>query len=190
MYPESAVSDWEQRLRELHVPAVISPLHDKDLDEGGKGKKAHRHVLLKYDGLQRYEHVRQISQDLLHGTIPQKVESERSIVRYFIHADQPEKHQYDHSDILTLNSANVDKWFDDSGNSDVFYALLEFVRDNGITEIADLYDVVDDNRDDPEFKKWREYLAINHHAQAIDRYLRSRRYGQATSISTQKGQAK
>lgn len=176
LYEESASENWERQLEDLLIPIVVSPRHDKDLDESGQLKKPHWHVLYLYDGLQRFEHVRKISQDLLHGTIPQKVQSERSMVRYFIHADQPEKHQYDRADIITLNGAEVGKWFDGKPSSEVFYAILTFARDSDINEIADLYDVVDANKNDPEFGEWRSFLSTNHQAQAIDRYLRSRRW--------------
>ena len=36
VYPDSAPSDWVLRLRNWHVPAVISPLHDHDTWDSDK----------------------------------------------------------------------------------------------------------------------------------------------------------
>ena len=46
VYPESAPSDWIDKLTECFVPAFISPLHDKDINPGGEPKKPHYHVII------------------------------------------------------------------------------------------------------------------------------------------------
>ncbi len=38
VYPESAPENWMRILEEHRVPALISPLHDKDVDADGKKK--------------------------------------------------------------------------------------------------------------------------------------------------------
>lgn len=40
VYPESAPADWIRLLQEQCVPALISPLHDKDLNTDGTPKKS------------------------------------------------------------------------------------------------------------------------------------------------------
>lgn len=55
VYPESAPSDWIDKLDQLHVAALISPLHDKDTNPSGEPKKPHYHVLLMFEGKKDYE---------------------------------------------------------------------------------------------------------------------------------------
>ena len=43
VYQESAPAGWLDILDELHIPAFVSPLHDKDLNKEGEIKKAHWH---------------------------------------------------------------------------------------------------------------------------------------------------
>lgn len=45
VYPESAPEDWINKLEELHVAVLVSPLHDKDINPSGEPKKPHYHVL-------------------------------------------------------------------------------------------------------------------------------------------------
>ena len=55
VYPESAPSDWIDKLDQLHVAALISPLHNKDTNPSGEPKKPHYHVLLMFEGVKDYE---------------------------------------------------------------------------------------------------------------------------------------
>ena len=55
IYPDSADSNWYNQLCELMIHAYISPLHDQDIDEDGKPKKPHYHIMLMYDTVQ-YPH--------------------------------------------------------------------------------------------------------------------------------------
>ena len=50
VYPESAPEEWRDILIQIHVPSLVSPLHDKDENPNGEPKKPHYHVLLMYDG--------------------------------------------------------------------------------------------------------------------------------------------
>lgn len=50
VYPESAPKNWLSILEDLHMQALVSPLHDKDLDSEGHPKKPHWHVLLLASG--------------------------------------------------------------------------------------------------------------------------------------------
>ena len=51
MYPESAPENWREILADLHIPVLISPLHDKDVTPDGEIKKAHYHVIIMYGGV-------------------------------------------------------------------------------------------------------------------------------------------
>ena len=70
-YPESAPENWRDILDGYHIPWVESPLHDKDVNPDGTVKKAHRHVILLFDGKKSFEQVKDIT-DALNAPIPQK----------------------------------------------------------------------------------------------------------------------
>ena len=50
IYPESAVEGWMEKLQSFHVEALVSPLHDRDVNPTGEKKKPHYHVLVMYQG--------------------------------------------------------------------------------------------------------------------------------------------
>ena len=69
VYLDSSPEDWEDVIKQ--EPAVISPLHDKDVTEDGERKKPHYHVILSYKGNKSFEQIDEIAR-LLHAPIPQK----------------------------------------------------------------------------------------------------------------------
>jgi len=105
VYPESAPDNWRQLLSELKVPAIISPLHDRDTTEDGEIKKPHFHVLIMYDSVKSLE---QAKEDIssFSGVGCEVVRSIRGYARYLIHADDPNKYQYSPNDIVELNGAD------------------------------------------------------------------------------------
>mgnify|MGYP001021680941 CR=1 FL=1 len=47
LYQESAPKNYLDILEEMHIPFVLSPWHDKDINkETGEFKKAHKHLNL------------------------------------------------------------------------------------------------------------------------------------------------
>lgn len=108
MYPDSAPSDWEDRLRLIGVGFAVSPLHDMDTNELGELKKPHWHVILDWrSGSTTYKTAFGISRDVLCGTIPIPLVSPRGYYRYFTHLDNPNKAQYDQHDIVTGNGFDI-----------------------------------------------------------------------------------
>ena len=101
-YPDSVPADWEQILTErFNLQWARSPLHDSDFNADETQKKPHWHIVLVFDGVKRYEQVKEIS-DTINATIPQKVHNLQGLMRYFIHLDNPEKAQYDIKDIKAV----------------------------------------------------------------------------------------
>lgn len=140
LYPDSAPEDWLKQLQDRHLQGVVSPLHDADLNGDGSEKKSHWHVYLKFDGKKSFAQVARISQDLLHGTIPQVVDSPEGLIRYFIHRDNPEKAQYRIEDLIPLGGLPVEKYFQPTASraSAVMQEIESFILDNGIDEYKDL----------------------------------------------------
>lgn len=146
LYPESAPENWVERLQETGLPIAISPLHDKDLDEGGNGetfKKAHHHIILCYSGPTSWNVVKSLC-DSLHQPIPQPLENVKGYYRYLTHKDNPEKAQYEERDIKSLNGFNILD-FADLTRSEVLVikqSVHNLIVDRGIKEYADLMEIL------------------------------------------------
>lgn len=105
IYPDSAPANWKELLADTHIPAFVSPLHDKDVNADGSPKKAHYHVMLMYEGVKTDEQVGEVKK-LLGGVGNEIIHSLRGYARYLTHKDNPEKAQYNDKDILSFSGAN------------------------------------------------------------------------------------
>lgn len=141
LYPESAPSDWLVRLSDSHIPAAVSPVHDRDLDYDHKVvfphltesevkklkyseikekltslgilkyKKPHIHILLNYSGVKTYDQVQTVSQYVA-GTNPIKIDEIGGYARYLIHFDDPDKFLYYKQDVMVLSGFDYQCYFD------------------------------------------------------------------------------
>lgn len=152
LYPESAPQDWFERLKLSGLMSAISPLHDKDVNPTGEKKKAHYHVLLVYSGPTTYNAVAKFTASL-NATIPQPLESLRGMYRYFTHKDNPEKYQYEESEIVTVNGFNIADLVEltKSEVNELKKNILKLVREVNITEYSDLVDFLVDNEMTSEY---------------------------------------
>ena len=128
---------------ELHLCWCESPVHDADLNGDGSEKKKHIHFVVSFDGLKSFEQIEEITQRL-NCPIPQLCRNVRSMVRYMIHLDNPEKHQYKREDIKTHGGFEIEEYFGRSqtDNRNILKEILQFCVDNHITEFAQLVEVV------------------------------------------------
>lgn len=126
-YPDSAPANWLQVLKDEQISFVVSPIHDRDLNEDGSPKKPHYHVLLLFDNNKTIKQAEEIAK-MVGGTIPIMVKDKNNLVRYFTHIDRPEKAQYSSVDIVTYGKASVDL-------VDEAYAISEVERLGIINEI-------------------------------------------------------
>lgn len=105
VYPDSAPDGWRAILTEQFVPAFISPLHDKDKNPTGEGKKPHYHVIIMFDSVKTTEQARAIFEKI-GGVGCEVVQSIRGYARYLCHLDNPEKAQYSTEDVAQLCGAD------------------------------------------------------------------------------------
>lgn len=149
LYPESAPKDWKEQLQQTGLQCVISPLHDKDVNPTGEPKKAHYHIILCYSGPTAYNVVKALTNGKLGQTVPQPLEQVRGYYRYLTHEDNPEKAQYSKLDIETLNGFNISDFVEltKSEISKKTREIMQFIRDNNITEYAELMDILMDSGD-------------------------------------------
>lgn len=170
LYPESAPSDWQEQIKLSGLMSAISPLHDKDINPTGEAKKAHYHILLVYSGPTTYNAVAKFTASL-NATIPQPLESVRGMYRYFSHKDNPEKYQYNESDIVTVNGFNIADLVEltKSEVNEIKARVLHLIREIDIIEYADLVDFLTDN------EMFLEYDVAINNTFFFNSYITSRR---------------
>lgn len=151
LYPESAPENWRSIIDDQHIQWVESPLHDKDINPDGTPKKPHWHILLIFEGKKSYEQIKEIT-DKLNAPIPQKTASARGLVRYMVHMDNPEKFQYNVSEIIGHGGADVSELLRPSSTErySMIREMISFVRENNIVEFQDLMDYAASQR----FEDW------------------------------------
>lgn len=149
-YPDSLPKDWVEQLQKTGLQCAISPLHDKDENPDHTPKKPHYHVILVYGNPTTYSNVKALTNGKLGQTIPQPLEQVRGYYRYLTHEDNPEKVQYSKAEIQTINGFDI-REFVELTKSEVVKAkreILQLIRDNGISEYADLVDILMDGGKD------------------------------------------
>lgn len=125
-YRESAPENYLEILEGLHIPFILSPWHDKDINrKTGELKKAHKHGAFFFDSLKSYSQVSELIKDKLKG--PAHVEpimSPKGMYDYFVHAENPEKSQYDIKDIETGCGFELDKFLINNNNDDFLSTII------------------------------------------------------------------
>lgn len=152
-YPDSVPANWQAILEDLHINIIISPLHDKDINPGTEEyKKPHWHVVLIFESLKSFSQAEEIAKSV-NGTSPIICQSTNGMIRYLIHIDNPEKAQYSKDDIVKIGSFDVEDAFKNS--VDKYLAIrdmIQFIKDNEITEYIDFMDYCSMNKFDDWFR--------------------------------------
>jgi hypothetical protein len=178
VYPESAPENWQQMLDDMNLQWIVSPLHDKCVNEDGTPKKHHWHVALIFEGNKSFEQIKEIT-DSLNAPIPQKVNSMIGIVRYMAHMDNPEKAQYSQHEIKGHGGADVAKYLAITATSR--YAaigqMIDFINERKITEFYQLMLYAKESR----FYDWFPLLCDNS-AYVIGQYIRSVSHKHRTAL--------
>lgn len=168
VYPESAPADWKMILQEECVPALVSPIHDKDVNADGEIKKEHYHVMILFDGVKTQEQAQEIF-SAIGGVGVEPIKSVRSYARYLCHLDNPDKVRYRTDDVVSLSGADYSTLI--SLASDKYTAIgeiLEFCIANCIESYAQLLLYAKNNRTD-----WFRVLCDNGTV-TIVQFLKSR----------------
>lgn len=113
LYPDSTTYDTVNLIKALakeHLTFAVSPIHDKDVEEDGSKKKVHYHLLLAYSSATTLNNIRRwfnlcgMPESDLHAV--RVCASGVGYYRYLTHKDNPEKAQYNVSDIRVFNDAD------------------------------------------------------------------------------------
>ena len=171
VYPESAPENWRDLLDEEHIEYVVSPLHDRDINPTGEPKKAHWHLMLSFEGKKSFDQIKEFT-DLVNGTIPQRVNNQRSMIRYFAHIDNPEKVQYNITDIETHGGIDVCDLLRPGGAARtlIIRDIIKYIQEHNVTEYCDLIDDLE-NQDNDE---WLD-VVLNYATYTIEKYIKSNR---------------
>lgn len=146
LWLDSAPEDWREQLQQTGLRCAISPYHDKDVHDDGTPKKPHYHVILCYEGPTSYNVVNAFTNGKLGQSIPQPLESIRGYYRYFTHMDDPDKYQYDSTEIQNVNGFSITDFVEltKSEITKIKRQVQGFIRDNDVVEYADLLDCLMD----------------------------------------------
>lgn len=172
LYPESAPADWRDILQATGLPFAVSPLHDRDLNATGEPKKPHHHLILVYSGPTTYACVEHLTASLSQP-VPQPLEAVRGMYRYFTHADNPEKAQYDSREILTVNGFDISNFVEISAGEVLAIkqrVLSDIIRPLELSEYSDLVNYLMDNELSVEFE------VVSNNTLFFNAYLRSVRF--------------
>lgn len=126
------------------VKWVRSPLHDADVNGDESEKKSHWHWLVIFQTEKSFNQVCELTEKL-HAPRPQIASNPHGLIRYFVHADNPEKAQYNISDIAkSMNFGALEKFFDGpvigaEERADFLAEMMDFCDEKKLTRLKDLY---------------------------------------------------
>lgn len=180
IWPDSihTPADWQDILSEQHIPVMISPLHDKDINPDGEPKKAHYHVMICFEGVKTPEQAKAVF-DLVGGVGLEVVQSLRGYARYLCHMDNPEKYQYDTAEVRCLSGADFATAV--SLVTDKYKAvreMIEYCKDNNVISFSELLEWAMVER-----YEWFRVLCDNG-AVIMEKYLKSRKWTADSSGAT------
>lgn len=114
--------------------------HDKDTNEDGSPKDRHIHLALCLNSARTIHQIAPRFTDIASNAgncFGQPTRSNRAILDYFTHKNEPEKYQYSESDIL---SNNIDYFKNDETDEDNTYMIIEdLLKGISLRELAKTY---------------------------------------------------
>lgn len=172
LYPDSVPADWLEQLQKRGIKCAISPLHDRDTNADGSPKKPHWHLILAYDGPTTMSNVQSLSREFNGPEYVLPLDHVRGMYRYFTHADNPEKAQYDEADIQSVNAFNVNDFLDWTASEVAVMKreVFALIQTANIVEYADLIEILMDSE---EFDKLE---MVSNHTILFNAYVSSRRH--------------
>jgi len=171
MYPESAPENWRDILQKTGLGFAISPLHDSDKDPTEEDKKSHWHVIAVWGNPTTGSAALKVSASV-NAVVPVPLNSVKGYYRYLTHKDNPEKHQYAEEEIQHLNGFNILDFVDNTRSEVIAIKrrVQLLIRDNAITEYAELMDFLLDQ------DMTEEYDVASSNTHFFDKYITSGRH--------------
>lgn len=174
LYEESASKDWEQILSQLHQ-RVFWILHDKDVSSNGTPKKPHYHIMILFDNPRSPNTIQSLCSKCGGNGHLEELVSRRGYARYLCHMDDPDKHQYDATEVHSLCGANymleiMSKAELKSNKLAMIAEIIQFCDDNVVFFYSDLIRYCIAHRSD-----WLEML-VSYNGHIIKDYIKSSAY--------------
>lgn len=139
-YPQSLPANWKDILLLTGIPFIVSPLHDKDLDDDGQLKKSHYHIIVIFDNPTTFNHVCTHCCKPLNATIPQVILNLNGSIAYLTHKGISHKAQYDANDIECFNGSHL--YLNDTEHlNDVFCTIEAIIREYRPSNLLTLLDL-------------------------------------------------
>ena len=180
IYPDSVAPNYRDIINKWHCAWAESPLHDKDINEGGQKKEPHIHIVLCFEGNKTYPQIKEIC-DSVNGKIaPEydssetaKVHSIRGMIRYLIHLDDPNKAQYEKSAIISHGGLDIDQYFTYAAEMTKRYLaeMMAWCDCYSVYEYSDLLEYAAKEM----YDTWFDLLTIGRQSFVMIKYLDSRR---------------
>ena len=140
IYQESAPENYLDVLEEMHIPFVLSPWHDKDVNKAtGEFKKAHKHGVLFFESLKSYTQVSELLSERLNT--PSHVEvvmSPKGMYDYFIHAENPDKTLYNLDEIESGCGFELEQFLITNNNEQFLSTVIDIIEEHNFTEFNNL----------------------------------------------------
>lgn len=178
LYPSSVVEDYLSIIEGWHVPAFLSPLHDKDVhDKGekkGQPKDPHYHLLVMFSN-GRYENaVRELFVSI-GGVGLEVIKDKAGYARYLCHLDNKDKAQYNPQEVKCFSGADYDMYLNKSvRKTDTYGEIIKYIDECNIRSYAVLLRYAMYNK-----PMWFNLLCEN--GLVIKDYIRSNNYDERVS---------
>lgn len=140
IYLDSVLSNYIAILNSLCIPYILSPIHDKDVNEKtGELKKPHRHGVLFFDSLKSYSQVSELlTSNLNTPSHVQIVMSSKGIYHYLTHAENPEKTQYDINDIESGCGFDLEAFIVENNSDEYLAQVIDIIDTMNFVEFGSL----------------------------------------------------
>ena len=125
-----------------------------------------------FPSVKSFEQVIEIT-DKLNAPVPQKAMSAKGVVRYMLHLDNPEKFQYDKSELKAHGGVDLAELLrpTSSDRYELIREMLLFIREHDIVEMTQLMDYAMEERYDDWFP-----LLTDNSAYIVGQYIKSNRH--------------
>ncbi|MDD3415715.1 MAG: replication protein [Lachnospiraceae bacterium] len=139
-YKESSPENYLEILEDIHVPFILSPWHDNDVNNmTGEIKKAHKHGALYFDSLKSYSQVSSLISEKLNA--PKHVEvvlSPKGMYEYFTHAENSGKTSYQIEDIEWGCGFELEKFLVEHNTGEFLNSIIDVIEENDFVEFEEL----------------------------------------------------
>lgn len=163
----SSPENWLEIIADLHIPVMVSPLH-QDYNPNGTMKKPHFHTLFMFENVKDFDTQVKPFFDSFGGVGRENVNSVRGYARYLCHLDNPEKEQYNPDEVVCYGGADYKSVVHlPTDDMKILVDVFAYIKANQIYSFAELIDICAINNPD-----WFSIITMSR-AYIVDKYIKS-----------------